>query len=103
MRIPSLCCVLFVCVSALSLGQEQSKNKNDQPAAQLSPASRDAGFNIRPEADDSDLYCAYIRAYRVRREYKHSDMVAPAGYTTCVPTKRMELKSAVQIQVDPSQ
>jgi hypothetical protein len=47
-------------------------------------------------------FCAFMRTYRVEREHRGSDVVRPAGYKTCVPTKRFELKSAVQMQPEPS-
>ncbi len=46
--------------------------------------------------------CAFMRTYRVERERRGSDAVRLAGYTKCVPTKRFELKSAVQVQPEPS-
>lgn len=42
-----------------------------------------------------ESFCAFMRTYRVERERRGSDVVRPAGYTTCVPSKRFELKSAV--------
>jgi hypothetical protein len=41
-------------------------------------------------------YCAYMRTYRVKRDHPGSDMTRLAGYTTCVPSKRFEMRSAVQ-------
>ena len=53
--------------------------------------------------DNRDSYCAYIRAYRVKREARGSDIVRPAGYTTCVPSTRFTMKSTVQtVTTDPS-
>ena len=39
--------------------------------------------------------CFTIRAYRVVRESPDSDTTRPAGYSTCVPTARVQLKQAV--------
>ena len=47
-------------------------------------------------------FCAFIRTYRVRRENKGSDVVTPAGYTTCVPSRRFEVRSAVMTDTAPS-
>jgi hypothetical protein len=47
-------------------------------------------------------FCAFMRTYRVEREHRGSDVVRLAGYTTCVPTKRFELKSAVRVQPERS-
>ena len=59
---------------------------------------------VNPDDDLSGIFsepfCAYIRTYRVKREYRNSDVVSPAGYTTCVPSKRFEMKSAVQVQTE---
>ncbi len=52
--------------------------------------------------DNSNDYCAFMRIYRVKRKYRGSDIVAPAGYTTCVLTKRFEMRSAVQTERTPA-
>ena len=39
--------------------------------------------------------CYTIRAYRVIRESPDSDSTRPAGYSTCQPTTRFQLKDAV--------
>jgi len=39
--------------------------------------------------------CYTIRAYRVVRESPDSDSTRPAGYSTCQPTTRFQLKDAV--------
>ena len=60
-------------------------------------------LTLRPDSDmDSvrETFCAYIRAYRVKRESRGSDVMAPAGYTTCVPAQRFELRSAVITQTE---
>jgi hypothetical protein len=43
--------------------------------------------------------CFTIRAYRVVRESPDSDTTRPAGYSTCVPTARVQLKQAVDTRV----
>jgi len=43
-----------------------------------------------------------MRTYRVKRDHPGSDMTRPAGYTTCVPSKRFEVKNAVQVQSEPA-
>ncbi|MGA9353139.1 MAG: hypothetical protein WBV46_05570 [Terriglobales bacterium] len=50
--------------------------------------------------DSSGTSCAYMRTYRVKRQERGSDVVVPAGYTTCVPTRHFEMKSAVQTQTE---
>jgi hypothetical protein len=106
MKILLLCCLLFVCVAPVSQAQESSKPKTDQATVQDSRSGDTHHlFNSKPDnpygaiAENS---CAYIRAYRVRRESPNSDVVTPAGYTTCVPTRRFEFKSAVEVQTEPA-
>lgn len=38
--------------------------------------------------------CYAIRSYVVARDSKDSDSVHPAGYSTCVPSNKVQLKSA---------
>lgn|SRR5258708_950059 len=42
-----------------------------------------------------DIMCLSMRTYRVKRDNPQSDAVRPAGYTTCTPTKRFQVKTAV--------
>lgn len=51
-------------------------------------------------SDAQDRACAYMRTYRVKRHRRGSDVVGPAGYTTCVPMQRFEMRSAVQTSGD---
>jgi hypothetical protein len=51
-------------------------------------------------SDSSGSSCAYMRTYRVKRQERGSDAVAPAGYTTCVPTRHFGVKSAVRTQTN---
>ena len=58
-------------------------------------------FNVKPDVPVSlDSSCAYMRTYRVKRQARGSDGVVPAGYTTCVPTGRFEMRSAVETITD---
>jgi hypothetical protein len=45
--------------------------------------------------DHSDVTCLSIRAYRVARVHADSDVVRPAGYSTCQPSSRFQVKTAV--------
>jgi hypothetical protein len=54
------------------------------------------------DPETGQKFCAYIRAYQVRREYKGSDVVTPSGYVTCLPSSRFEVRSAVITQTEPS-
>ncbi len=104
MKILGLCFVLMFALVQLSLAQASPQPATGDQAEILNPqSSADQPFvlNLEPNrdlVDDSEVFCAYMRTYRVRREYSGSDAVAPAGYTTCVPTRRFELKSAVQVE-----
>lgn len=42
----------------------------------------------------SDTTCLSIRAYRVTRDDPTSDSTRPAGYSTCQPTTRFQVKEA---------
>lgn len=52
------------------------------------------GFVISPGQLADGTTCYAIRSYVVARDSKHSDSVHPAGYSTCVPAKKVQLKSA---------
>ena len=56
---------------------------------------------LRFGTDAENPGCAYMRTYRVKRRRRGSDVVGPAGYTTCVPMRRFEMRSAVQTVGDP--
>lgn len=102
MKISLLGCLLLICLMPLSQAQDSAKPKSDQVVTQNSPANEDYFFKIRPErAPEADeTYCAYIRAYRVKRKFWNSDEVIPAGYTTCIPSKQFEFRSAVETQTE---
>ncbi|HXR14643.1 MAG TPA: hypothetical protein VN777_00425 [Terriglobales bacterium] len=50
--------------------------------------------NIRrsDSARDGDVTCYSIQDFLVKRESPHSDAVAPAGYSTCVPAAKYGVK-----------
>jgi hypothetical protein len=43
-----------------------------------------------------EVTCLSMRTYRVKRDRPQSDVTVPAGYSTCTPSKRFEVKSAVE-------
>jgi hypothetical protein len=107
MKTMALSILLASCLPPISLAQEPAlPEKGNQAAFQkLLPESADymqLGRYDRDLLPDGDNYCVFMRTYRVRREQRGSDAVRPAGYTTCVPTRRFELRSTVQIQPEPS-
>lgn len=111
MKILGLCFLILVGIAPL-FGQETPKN-DQVPARATRLAARSSDSPVVPVgphyfAPDqinldgfSNATCAYLRTYRVKRQYHGSDLVSPAGYTTCVPTRRFEMKSAVQVQSEP--
>ena len=85
---------------------KSSKPQSDLRAAQVADGAEDRlifNMNMMPDAPDSQdnaNTCAYMRTYRVKRQARGSDAVSPAGYTTCVPTRRFEMRSAVETRTD---
>jgi hypothetical protein len=108
MKTMGLFLVLASCLPPISLAQESAKPEKDNQAAfqKLLPDEESAEYTQlrrydRDSLPDGDSYCAFMRTYRVRREQQASDAVRPAGYRTCIPARRFELRSAVQIQPEP--
>jgi hypothetical protein len=82
-------------------------------AAQSSPAKTSASAQGKVERNDdslldsrmqrpltltfdpNDAVCYTIRAYRVARENPESDVVRPAGYSTCQRASRFQFRTAV--------
>jgi len=115
MRTALFCCLLLVSLAQVFQAQESPKPSNNQSAAQNSaapdPSNHPSPRNLRLhysgslqslDSQSGEEFCTYIRAYRVRREYKGSDSVTLAGYTTCVPSTRFEFRSAVITHTEPS-
>ena len=50
----------------------------------------------------SDATCYSLRAYRVTRDDPESDVTKPAGYSTCQPAARFQLKDAGDLPVQAS-
>jgi hypothetical protein len=103
MKIFGLCFLFFVGLAPISQGQDSPKPKSDQAAIESAPAPADRIIlNLDSDLSPSPYsYCAYMRTYRVKRDHPGSDMTRLAGYTTCVPSKRFEMRSAVQVQSEP--
>ncbi len=119
MKIMGLCFLLLlaVCFTRVSYAQADS-SRIDSSQAKSSKAK--SGFpavhfangvmgrlivSVKPDATDwldhpNPQDCAYMRTYRVKRQARGSDGVVPAGYTTCVPTGRFEMRSAVETRTD---
>ena len=103
MKIFGLCFLLFVWLAPILHAQDSPKPKSDQAAIENAPAPADRIIlNLDSELSPSPYsYCAYMRTYRVKRDHPGTDMTRLAGYTTCVPSKRFEMRSAVQVQSEP--
>ena len=55
--------------------------------------------HFKLDASDADTTCYSIRRYLVARDSKDSDSTHPAGYSTCLPSNRYQLRSA-DVRVD---
>lgn len=105
---------LFICLGISSAQtapqaaspRAKSSRQSALLAAQVADGTRDRLIlNMQPDTPDSldganANACAYMRTYRVKRQTGGSDAVAPAGYTTCVPTRRFEMRSAVETRTE---
>lgn len=111
----ALCWLLLIFFAQAVQAQELSWPATDRDSSHNSAASnpsnrfdsghlrlRDSESAQNLGAQGEEEFCAYIRAYRVRREYKGSDVVMPAGQTTCLPSSRFNIRSAVMTQTEPS-
>ncbi len=100
MKTLTLSLLLFCLIATAQAQTPSAQPKNDQPASQQW-RSTDPYFRLQPDrTQTAETFCAYMRTYRVKRQYRDTDVVAPAGYTTCVPSNRFELHSAVQVETD---
>jgi hypothetical protein len=48
-----------------------------------------------PALSENESTCYFLRSYRVTRDDPDSDSTSPAGYSTCLPGTRVQMKSAV--------
>lgn len=103
---------LVVCLAGVSYAQDGTKQDSEKAKA----AAQDSDLMAAPVAggaadrlilsmgsevpDGLNNSCAYMRTYRVKRQVRGSDAVAPAGYTTCVPMRRFEMRSTVETRTD---
>jgi hypothetical protein len=58
--------------------------------------SKDDAMRQALEMEENQPTCYMLRTYRVARESPDSDATRPAGYTTCQPSTRYGLKTAVE-------
>jgi hypothetical protein len=69
-----------------------NKNKNDSQEM----ISKDEALRRILTSEENQSTCYTLRTYRVARDSPDSDSTHPAGYTTCVPSTRYGLKTAVE-------
>ncbi|MFZ3339846.1 MAG: hypothetical protein WA213_03110 [Terriglobales bacterium] len=116
MKMMRLCFLLLLSVSFANVSYAQDAPNQDSPKAKASPQESDLlAAQVVPGTTDrliyslrSDLFvpdspgsfCAYMRTYRVKRQARGSDTVVPAGFTTCVPMTRFQMRSAVETRTD---
>lgn len=58
------------------------------------PTPSKDGFLLSPDLP-GDAVCLKIRSYVMKRDSKNSDATHLAGYSTCQPAKKFQLRSAV--------
>jgi hypothetical protein len=106
MKTLGLCFVLILLAGSLAISAAQTDQQSDPASLSADQrstldSSKPGRMSVRRDAlfsSDDDVTCAFMRTYRVKREGHGSDVVRPDGYTTCVPTTRMTLKSTVEIK-----
>ena len=59
------------------------------------PTPSKDGFLISPDLP-GDAVCLKIRSYVMKRDSKNSDATHLAGYSTCQPAKKFQLRSVVE-------
>jgi hypothetical protein len=109
MKITALGILLASCLTPISLAQDspkltqagQAKVQNFMPDA-LPSEYKPVRDLDRDSLSEANIDCAFMRTYQVSREHRGSDVVRPTSYRTCIPTRRFELKSAVELQPEPS-
>jgi hypothetical protein len=119
MRIPSLLVLsLLISLCVATAAAQSSPQNSSQPSTPAPPQAAQASpdvllFQLQPgnnsravpvlgphiprivTLEQDEATCYTIRAYRVARENPDSDMVRPAGYSTCLRASRFQFKTAV--------
>jgi hypothetical protein len=67
------------------------EDKNDSLVIHRSDSSLPHILTLQQD----DAICYTVRAYRVARVSPESDTTKPAGYSTCVPSARFQVRTAV--------
>jgi hypothetical protein len=58
--------------------------------------------SARDRDRDEDVTCYTVQSYRVKRQSRDSDVVEPAGYSTCLRASKFGVKKAVESGKAPS-
>ena len=106
---------LFLFLPAVLLGLVAICVAGDQPRQTSSSRSENAAGIVRPDdvrltlsdpavverlrhevAQDGDVTCYTVQSYRVKRQSPDSDVVEPAGYSTCLRASKYGVKKAVE-------
>jgi hypothetical protein len=104
MKTPVCCSILFFAVATIAtMAQAQDLSPQPTAAPQKTVAQNSASVptSFSPDfyiANETDQVCQYLRVYRVRRPYSNSDVTVPSGYTVCVPSWKMQVRSADAIR-----
>jgi hypothetical protein len=108
MKTLGLSFILSICLASLGHAQaagdqnsHTTKPSAEKPGLVTDPVAGGAAdrliLNLNSDQPDSaNSSCASMRTYRVKRRGRGSETVGPAGYTTCVPMRRFEMRSAVE-------
>jgi hypothetical protein len=105
MKYPGLIVLLVLLSASLAHGQHVVQpqrwshlSASDQSLVDAWKAAATDGGEFRIEEDrivsaggEGNDSCAYMRTYRVRREFRGSDITRPAGYLTCVPMAKFRI------------
>jgi hypothetical protein len=116
-RLLILSLLLFVCVAPIAA--QSSSDGDPQPSIHLDeitpplefrrpalplwvqPPVRSDGIGLSDQRhlqlrarEQNDVTCYSIRSYRVTRDDPESDSTSPAGYSTCQPVSKFQLKDA---------
>lgn len=117
MRIPYLLAVLLFGIVSVCTAGDQPKQIPSQMAVAAQPSDsdlfdsslgifhtdmaqivedgrRDPNHRYSHRERDSEVTCYKMRSYLVARESPDSDVVGPAGYSTCQPASKYGVKRA---------
>jgi hypothetical protein len=93
--------LIALCVATVAAQTPSDKTSDSSQAA--SSQGEHNSSNITPQVhtqhiltlEQNETTCYTLRTYRVARENPESDSTRPAGYSTCQPATRFQLRTAV--------